>query len=196
MRGEWRLIGATGLLLAGCAHAPPAVWVDELPPAALVPEAYRISAGDTLQVLVWNQTKMSGDVKVRSDGQVTLPLVGDIAVQGLTPQGAGSQIEHRLEGLVVDPKVTVSIKESTQPSYSVVGEVKTSGVFPIAGNVTVLQAIAASGGLTELANRDKIFVIRKMPELKRIRFTYEKLVHADGRGVLFVLRDGDTVVIE
>ena len=193
---RWGVVLGLTVWAAGCAHGPPAIWVDELPPAALVPEAYRVSAGDTLSVLVWNQAKMSGDAKVRSDGQVTLPLIGDIAVQGLTPAGAGSQIEHRLEGLVVDPKVTVSIKESTPPSYSVVGEVKTSGVYPIAGNVTVLQAIAAAGGLSELASRDKIYVIRKMPELKRIRFTYDKLVHADGRGVLFVLRDGDTVVIE
>lgn len=179
-----------------CAPALPSVWVDELPPAAMVPESYRIQAGDVISVLVWNQTKLSVDIKVRSDGQVTLPLLGDVAVAGLTPGGAASQIEHRLDGLVVEPKVTVSLKESTAPTYSVVGEVKTSGVYPLAGSMTLLQALAAAGGLNEFADRDKIFVIRKDPDLKRIRFSYDKLQHAAGRGVLFQLRDGDIVVIE
>ncbi len=179
-----------------CAHALPFVWVDELPPAALVPEPYRISAGDSVSILVWNQSKLSGDMRVRSDGQVTLPLIGDVAVGGLTPSGAASQIQHRLDGLVVDPKVTVSIRESATPTFSVVGEIKTSGSYPLVGPTTVLQAIAAAGGLSENADRDRIFVIRKLPELKRIRFTYDKLSRVDGRGVLFQMREGDIVVIE
>lgn len=189
-------LGAAFAGATGCSHALPYVWVDDLPPAALVPESYRIAPNDSLTVLVWNQAKLSGDAKVRSDGQVTLPLLGDITMAGLTPAGAASQIEHRLDGLVVDPKVTVSIKETVAPAVSVVGEVKTSGSYPIGGGMTVLQALAAAGGLNEFANADKIFVIRKTPELKRIRFTYDHLVHAEGRGVLFQLRDGDIVVVE
>ena len=187
---------AAAFVLGGCSHALPFVWVDELPPAALVPDPYRIAAGDSLSILVWNQSKLSGDVRVRTDGQVTLPLIGDVAVGGLTPAGAASQIQHRLDGLVVDPKVTVSIRESQTPTYSVVGEVKTSGAFPLSGPTTLLQAIAAAGGLSEFADRNRIFVIRKVPELKRIRFTYDKLSRADGRGILFQLREGDIVVIE
>jgi polysaccharide export outer membrane protein len=184
------------VLATACGHALPYVWVDDLPPAAMVPEAYRIQAGDGLAVLVWNQQKLSVDVKVRSDGQVTLPLLGDVAVVGLTPQGAAQQIEHRLDGLVVDPKVTVTIRESAPPTYSVVGEVKNSGSYPIVGNLTLLQALAAAGGLGEFANPDKVYVIRKDKELKRIRFSYDKLAHAEGRGILFQLRDGDIVVVE
>ena len=192
----WLAIAMTATAATGCSHALPYVWVDDLPPAALVPEPYRIAPNDSLSILVWNQTKLSGDAKVRTDGQLTLPLIGDIAVAGLTPAGAASQIEHRLDGLVVDPKVTVSVRESVAPAVSVVGEVKTSGSYPIGGNMTVLQALAAAGGLNEFANTDKIFVIRKLPELKRIRFTYDRLVNAEGRGVLFLLRDGDVVVVQ
>lgn len=181
----------------GCASTAPFVWVDDLPPAAMVPEAYRILPGDTLTVQVWNQQKMSGDVKVRSDGQVTLPLLGDVAVVNLTPSGAAQQIEHRLDGLVVDPKVTVAIKDSQPASYSMVGEIKNSGSFPLHPGVGLLQAIATAGGLTEFANPSKIYVIRKDTAAnKRIRFTYDKLAHVEGRGVSFQLRDGDIVVVE
>jgi polysaccharide export outer membrane protein len=182
---------------ASCASSGvPYTWVDDLPPAAMVPEAYRIQPQDTISVLVWNQQKLSVDVKVRTDGQVTLPLLGDVAVVNLTPAGAAQQIERRLDGLVVDPKVTVSLKESQPPTYSVVGEVKNSGAYPLQAGVGLLQALATAGGLTEFANPDKIYVIRKDPNLKRIRFTYDRLAHADGRGVLFQLRDGDIVVVE
>jgi polysaccharide export outer membrane protein len=198
-RSPFKAIGlfCAGIVSAsGCAASTPFVWVDELPPAALVPEAYRIEPGDTLTVSVWNQQKMSGDVKVRSDGQVTLPLLGDVAVLNLTPSGAAQQIEHRLDGLVVDPKVTVAIKESQPATFSMVGQIKNSGSYPLRPGVGLLQAIAAAGGLTEFANPSKIFVIRKDNSNKRIRFTYDKLSHAEGRGVTFQLRDGDIVVVE
>lgn len=192
----WACLMATLTAAASCSHSLAYVWVDELPPSAVMPEAYRIAPNDTVAILVWNQSKLSTDAKVRPDGQVTLPLLGDVAVQGLTPAGAATQIEHRLDGIVVDPKVTVTIKESQPATYSVVGEVKTSGSYPLQPGITLLQAIAAAGGLNEFANPDKVFVIRKTPELKRIRFTYDKLVHAEGRGVLFQLRDADVVVVE
>lgn len=185
---------ALGLTQA-CSHTP-YVWVDALPPAAMAPDAYRIQAGDTISVLVWNQQKLSGDVKVRPDGQVTLPLLGDVAVSNLTPQGAAQQVEHRLDGLVVEPKVTVTVKEGQPASFSVVGEVKTPGSYPLHSSTGLLEALAMAGGLSEFANGNRIFVIRKDQNMQRIRFTYGKLSHAEGRGVLFVLRDGDIVVVE
>ena len=185
------------LAIAGCATpSVPYMWVDELPPAAMVPQPYRIQADDDISVLVWNQTKLSVDVRVRPDGQVTLPLLGDVAVVGLTPVGAGQQIERRLEGLVVDPKVTVTIRETQPAQYSVVGEVRTSGSFPLRAGAGVLQAIASAGGLSEFADPDAIYVLRKDPELKRIRFRYSDLARAEGRGIAFQLRDGDVVVVE
>lgn len=190
------LMGSLSLISWGCASTSPFVWVDDLPPAALAPEAYRIAPEDTISVQVWNQQKLSGDVKVRPDGQVTLPLLGDVAVGNLTPSGAAQQIEHRLQGLVVEPKVTVSVKEGQPASFSVVGEIKASGSYPLHSGMGLLQALATAGGLTEFSNPNKIYVIRKDTGLRRIRFTYGKLAHAEGRGVLFQLRDGDIVVVE
>lgn len=179
-----------------CASGSHYVWVDNLPPSALAPEAYRVQPSDTISVLVWNQQKLSGDVRVRPDGQVTLPLLGDVAVAGLTPSGAAQQIQHRLDGLVVDPKVTVTVKEGQPASFSVVGEIKTPGSYPLHASMGVLQALAVAGGLSEFANGNRIFVIRKDTDMQRIRFTYNKLSHAEGRGVLFQLRDADIIVVE
>lgn len=185
------------LTVASCAHEGTFTWVDDLPPAAMAPEAYRIQPFDAISVLVWNQPKLSADeLKVRSDGQVTLPLLGDVAVVNLTPAGAAQQIEHRLDGLVVDPKVTVALKDSQAASFTVMGEVKAPGSYPLKGMVGVLQGLATAGGFTEFADQDKVYVLRKGATLQRIRFSYEKLSHAQGRGPSFQLRDGDTLVVE
>lgn len=194
--GSTLVLAAASIFGTGCGTTAPYVWVDELPPAAMAPQEYRIRSGDTLAVMVWNQQKMSGDMKVRSDGQVTVPLIGDIAVSNLTPAGAAQQIQHHLDGLVIDPKVTVAIKESQPATYSMIGQIKNSGTYPLTPGTNLLSALAAAGGLTEFANGKKIFVIRKDNAHQRIRFTYDKLSHAEGRGVTFQLRDGDVVVVE
>lgn len=196
MMTKSKLVMAGAMMgLCSCATVP-YVWVDNLPPAAMVPDAYRIQPYDSISVLIWNQTKLSVDVKVRPDGQVTLPLLGDVAVAGLTPTGASQQIEHRLDGLVVDPKVTVTLKETQAATFSVVGEVKSSGTYPLQPAEGILQALATAGGLSEYAKSDGIYVIRRGPDLKRIRFDYDLLAHASGRGILFQLRDGDILVVE
>ena len=179
-----------------CVGGLPYVWVDDLPQAALAPDAYRIQAQDSIGILVWNQAKLSIEAKVRTDGQITMPLIGDVAVLGLTPAGAAQQIERRLDGLVVDPKVTVSLKETMPVTYSVLGEVKNSGSYPLGEATGLLQALATAGGLTELADKGQIFVIRRDPEVRRIRFSYKKLQQAEGRGIMFQLRGGDIIVVE
>jgi polysaccharide export outer membrane protein len=76
------------------------------------------------------------------------------------------------------------------------GKVTRPGQFPFETGIGVLQALALAGGPNDFARRDHIFVIRKIPEAQRIRFTYEKLLRAEGPGATFVLQEGDVVVVE
>ena len=183
------------LALSACATGK-FVWADDLPPQAAQPEAYFIKAGDALKILIWNQEQLSGTVGVRSDGRVTIPLLGDVAVGGLTTQAASEQIARRLKGFVVEPKVTVTVESPGLPVVSVVGEVKTPGQFPVQLNEGVLHALAKAGGLTEYANASRIYLLRRTPEPVRIRFEYVKLSRGEGRGPQITLRDGDVVVVE
>jgi polysaccharide export outer membrane protein len=170
--------------------------VADLPHAPRLPSAYRIQAYDELNVNVWNQPNLSSTVQVRPDLKITLPLVGDLTVGGLTPTGATRLIERRLQGLVVDPKVAVVVNTVRPPMYSVVGEVMTPGSFELRPGQGVLNAVAMAGGLTEYSNREALYVIRRMPEVTRIRFSYRNLVKGIGKGSLFQLVDGDVVVVE
>lgn len=184
------LLGSSCVLFDG-----PYVWVDDLPQNALKPQPYKVRSGDRLVVNVWNQAPLSGEVLVRPDGNITLPLVGDIYVLSMTPPQVGDEVGKKLNGLVVDPHVAVSLANLREPSVSVMGEVRTAGNYPLRPGEGVLEMIARAGGLSEFANRGRIFVLRRTDSL-RVRFDYDKLSRADGAAVKFTLQDGDLVVVD
>lgn len=186
---------AAAALLVGCAHDG-YTDVDELPERALAPAAYRIQNGDQLIVTVWNQENLSGEVNVRPDGNITLPLIGDVAVAGMTPPACAKEIARRLNGLVLDPKVAVSVAQTREPTVSVLGEVRDAGTYPLRRGEGVLEVLARAGGLSEFADRERIFVIRRQGEPLRVRFSYHKLVRSEGAAIAFALQDGDVVVVE
>lgn len=184
------------LVAAGCIHLDPYTWVDELDENAYEPEPYRIAAGDGLYVNIWNQGELTGDVRVRADGHITLALIGDVPVAGLTPDDAADSIKARLDGIVIEPNVSVAVREGREASVSVVGEVRTPGQYRLEQGETVLHMLAKSGGLTEFAQPDAVFVVRNHPDRTRVRFHYDKLSRGVGRGLEFRLRDGDVIVVE
>jgi polysaccharide export outer membrane protein len=189
------LLLTLALAASGCATDGTYVWVDELPSGALKPSPYQIAVGDRLMVNVWNQPPLSGEVLVRPDGSITLPLVGDVKVAGSTPQAAAESVAKKLTGLVVEPHVAVSLAGTREPTISVLGEVQQAGSFPLRPGEGVLEVLARAGGLSEFARKDAIFVVRRSQGL-RVRFDYRRLAQANGAGVAFELQDGDVVVVE
>lgn len=158
----------SGVCAGGCStlFPPPDtnfVWVDDLAAEQLAPTAYKIRGNDRLQVTVFKQEALSGEVLVREDGQITVPLVGDVAVIGKTPPEAANEIGARLSntGFIDKPSVSVAVLETRAPSFAVVGQVKQPGSFELQPGTTVLDGIALAGGLDEFADKEKIFVLRK-----------------------------------
>ncbi len=124
---------------------------------------------------------------------MAFPILGDIAVRGLRPTDVKVQLEARLKEYVLTPHVTVSIDDTQPIEVSVLGEVPRPGIFTLKPNAGVAQALASAGGMTDYANRDRIFVIRPP---RRIRFTYEDIVRGEGRSGTFALEPGDLIVVE
>jgi polysaccharide export outer membrane protein len=185
--------------LFGCAGAGKFVWVQDLPPpppSTARDDDYLINTGDTVSVRVFEQEAMSGKVKVRHDGKVALPFLGDTEVRGKRPSDVAKELEAKLKEFIVSPKVTVNVDEFGPVTVAVLGEVAHPGSFPLEANAGVMQALATAGGMTEFADRDRIFVVRKNPSLRRIRFTFDALTRADPRSVAFALQTGDVVVVE
>ncbi len=184
-------------LVTACSYNRGYVWVDELEPEGLGAQPYRIRPGDLLAVSVWNQENLSGEVRVREDGKATLPLLGDVEVGGGTAPEAAQRITQSLNGVVLDPKVTVAVVEVRPPTITVVGEVRAPGAFPLVVGDRVLEAVARAGGPTEFAELDEVFVIRKQGDkVTRVRFDLVRVMRAEGRGLAFVLQDGDVIVVQ
>jgi polysaccharide export outer membrane protein len=184
--------------LAGCATSGAYTWVYDYkdPPAPPTPGGYTIQPGDLLQVRVFNQPDMSARVRVREDGKISIPFLNDVTAAGFTPNALAQQLQGRLKDYINAPVVTVSLEEARPFSVAVMGEVSKPGVYPVPTNAGVLQALAAAGGFTQYASRDRIFVVRDVPERARIRFNYDDLSLAQGKAATFRLRPGDTVVVE
>lgn len=166
-------------LLAGCAHSPPAVTTSSVDSAAAASKAaaaqrmateenaeqrlaelaritsrpsppYTIGAGDVLTVTVYQEPDLSVDkTVVRLDGQISVPLVGEIQAAQRTINEVVSDITKRMSRYVRDPKVNVRIDEPRSAAYTVYGEVSTPGSFTLTGRTTLSSAIARSGGLKQ-----------------------------------------------
>jgi polysaccharide export outer membrane protein len=196
-----RLFGYAAALLAiaGCKGTGSYVWVQDLPAtvnAQSAAEGYVVASGDLVNVRVFGQEEMSVKAKVRRDGRLAIPFVGDLDVHGKRPAAIAKELEERLKTYVNTPRITVVVEESQPVTVAVVGEVVRAGTVTIETNGGVLQALANAGGLTDFADRDRIFVLRKYPAPQRIRFTYDALSRYDLKAAAFTLQGGDVVVVE
>lgn len=126
------------------------------------PNSYQISPHDLLEVKVFQAEELSQEVRVNPNGYVSLPLIGRIKAAGLTQERLQSTITSALKKTFLqNPQVTIFIKEYTNQRVTVSGDVKRSGVFPIMGQMSLLQAIAQAEGLDELAKPTEVVLFRK-----------------------------------
>ena len=159
--------------------------------------AYVIAPGDTLAVRVIGQEALATRGRVRSDGRISVPLIGEIVAAGLTPEALADELEQRLDRFLVAPSVSVAVEEMQPVAIVVIGEVGRPGTYEVAPDGSVIAALAAAGGLTEFADGRRIFVLRTSGgRAARIRFTYERLIRGAMPDAAFTLRPGDAVIVE
>ncbi len=122
---------------------------------------YRVGAQDLLEISVFQVTELNRTVRVNSNGQISLPLVGMVVAGGKTVQELEKEIAGKLnETYLQDPQVSVFVKEFTSQRVTLEGAVKKPGIYPVTGRTSLLQAIAQAEGVTELANLDGVVVFR------------------------------------
>jgi polysaccharide biosynthesis/export protein len=188
-------LGIFALAAASCGPSGQYTWVHELPQGVTRAAGYAIGEGDLLDVRVYNEPSISGRARVRADGRITVALIGDVQASGKTPNVLASEVQQRLQKFLQTPSVSIAIEESRPLQVTVMGEVGKPGVFTLAPNSGVLEAIASAGGFSEYADDDQIFVVRRSPAL-RVRFTYDGLRDNAGGAADFVLKNGDLVTVE
>jgi polysaccharide export outer membrane protein len=180
--GMWMAVLAVAV---GCSHASP-VEDDEVKHIT----EFRLSREDVVEVSVWKEPDLSRTVPIRPDGKITLPLLGDVQAEGLTPRELEGSVQKQLATLVRDPRVTVIVHDVNGQRVYVTGMVGHPGAFPLRNTMGVLQALALAGGLAEFADRDTIHVLRA--DGRSVAVAYDDLVSGRSR---VTLGPGDTVVV-
>lgn len=166
------------------------------PRASEIPP-YRIGAGDVLAVDVWREPEASSaSVPVRPDGKISLPIIGEFQAAGTTPRDLEAALTAKYGEYLRAAKVVITVKEVNSQKVYVIGEVKKEGPIRVSGPVTVLQALAEAGGMTDYAKRKKIYVLRDDQSRQAIlRFDYDAVLHGKKMDQNIVLTPGDTVVV-
>ncbi len=166
-------------------------------PASLpvVSDSYVIGPQDGIQITVWKEPTFSGPLTVRPDGMISLPLLGDVPASGLTPVQLGNDLAMRLKKYITDPLVTVTLLAVNSKHIFLLGEISKVGPLAMTPDMTILQAISSSGGLTPYANAKHIYILRGQPgSQKKLFFDYKKAVKT-GNEQGIVLEPGDTIVV-
>ncbi len=179
-------ICAALLFAAGCTPARPVA------PAvsAEAPKAYRIAPGDTLEIIVWREDKLSGPVQVRPDGMITVPLAGDLKAAGLTPEELAQATRDGLSRYVDDPNVVVRVAMGSR-RFFVVGNVRAPGMYELRPEQTFLQGLAVAGGFTEFAARGRVRIVRV--GAPPVEPDYDAIVKGAAQDVS--LEPNDTIVV-
>jgi polysaccharide export outer membrane protein len=186
------------MLLAAAVSAQerPTSFAPVVPPNSVVPKGFVIGPEDVLSVHFWRDQEMSGDVTVRPDGMITLPLVGDIRAAGLTPDVLKADIEKISSRLITEPNVTVAVKQINSRKVFITGEVDKPGPYLLTGPRTVMQLISVAGGLLEYADKDNIVVLRTVNgQQTSYKFRYSDVSRGKGLEQNIELQPGDTVVV-
>lgn len=142
-------------------------------PGAVLDE-YKIGGQDLLDITVYGQPDLTRTVRVNSQGNISLPLVGSVMALGLTAIQLERLIADRLsEQYLQNPQVTVFVKEAISSRFTVEGAVSKPGVFPLQGPTTLLRAIALAGGQGNLGDLTNVKVFRMQPDGKQETMTFD-----------------------
>jgi polysaccharide export outer membrane protein len=158
---------------------------------------YVIGVQDVLAINVWRDPEFSRSVPVRPDGKISLPLIGDLHVSGLTPRMLQDRLTKELDAYIRKPKVTVIVQEMNSRKFYIMGMVEKPGAFPLASHITVLDALAMSGGFRDFAKVKQIYLLRVMADgsRKRIPFEFKAAVLGNTSYRDIEIQSGDTLVV-
>jgi polysaccharide export outer membrane protein len=178
------LVAACAVILTGCGTTPPS---EAAPPPAAKPaqvagppiaDEYTLDAGDRLTITVFGEKELSGPFQVSGQGDISMPLVGEVKAKGLTLRELQRAIEtaYREGQYLRSPQVSAEVV-NYRPFY-IRGEVRTSGEYPYQSGLTVLNAIARAGDFTYRANRKKVYITPKDSTVAHeVELTSNLLVH-------------------
>jgi polysaccharide export outer membrane protein len=159
-------------------------------------DSFVIGNDDVLAINVWKEPDISRSIPVRSDGKISLPLVGEVQASGLTPLKLEKDIAEKLKSYISEPEVTVMVQQVNSQKFNVLGQVARPGTYVIANSPTVLDAIALAGGFRDFAKKKSIYVLRHSASGEsRLPFNYKEVSQGKNMAQNVKLQPGDTIIV-
>jgi polysaccharide biosynthesis/export protein len=157
--------------------------------------SFVIGNDDVLAINVWKEPDFSQKIQVRSDGKISLPLLGEVQATGLTPLQLEQDLAARLRNYITKPEVTVMVEQINSKKFNILGQVVKPGSYSLALAPTIVDAIAIAGGPRDFAKQKSIYILRENPggPQTRIGFNYKDFLKGKHQNVK--LEPGDTVVV-
>lgn len=158
-----------------------------------------LGISDAVHINVWKNSELSVDARVRPDGTITMPLIGDIKASGRTPSALKGEIQKRLASYIRDEGAIVSIAVTEVNSYrfTVAGNVERGGIMTAKYYVTASEALAMAGGLNRFANPHKLVLVRNDERgQRRIPLDYDRIASGMHPEEDLVMLAGDTLFAE
>jgi polysaccharide export outer membrane protein len=159
-------------------------------------ESTTLGPGDVFQMQIVGEKDLPEEYQVASDGTVDLPYIQTVTVAGLEPQEVSRLIREQLvkKKILMDPSVVVSVKEYSSKRITVLGQVQKPGSFPLSPGMTLIQAVSQAGGLTSIANKDRVNLTRRSKTgSKTVVISVDAIT--EGRSRDIPLQAGDQIYI-
>jgi polysaccharide export outer membrane protein len=156
-----------------------------------------IGNGDVLNINVWKQPDLSRSVPVRSDGKVSLPLIGEVKAAGQTPLKLEEELTSKFQPFLAEPEVTVIVEQINSEKFNILGRVAKPGSYPLVNPTTVLDAIALAGGCRDFAKQKSIYILRRQANGSetRLPFNYQDVIKGKDTAQNIDLQPRDTIVV-
>jgi polysaccharide export outer membrane protein len=159
--------------------------------------SFMIGNDDVLAINVWKEPDISRSIPVRSDGKISLPLVGEVQATGQTPLKLEQEIAARLKSYIAEPEVTVIVQQINSQKFNILGMVNRPGSYVINNSATVLDAIAIAGGFRDFAKQKSIYILRQNSDgtQTKLPFNYKDVVKGQNLAQNVKLQPRDTIVV-
>jgi protein involved in polysaccharide export with SLBB domain len=168
-----------------------------LPTEVPTQNEFALGAGDTFEVTVYDEPKLSGPYRVASDGTIHFPLLGTVKVEGMLPQDLAQELQKRLlAGYLRSPQVSILVKDLSSKKIIIIGQVSKPGTITYAPNMSIVEAITVAGGFTPMALKNSTTITRvEQGTGRKVSTTVPVADISEGRAGNYYLRPGDIVSV-
>jgi polysaccharide export outer membrane protein len=160
-------------------------------------DSFIIGNEDVLAISVWKEPDLTKSIPVRSDGKISMPLIGEMQAAGRTPAQLEREIAGKLQNYITAPEVSVIVEKVNSKKFNILGEVTKPGSYSLTQASTIVDAIALAGGFRDFAKKSGVYVLRKGGDGKetKLSFNYKDFIKGKNPGQNIQIEPNDTIIV-